>query len=742
MDSTVRLWRCDKWQTVATLRERVSEYWPPAICFHPKDPSILATLGGKDKVIRIWQLDVDSLLGVSSATTFHYYSNAKVVLVGDTGVGKSGLALVLSGQPWEKTESTHGRKVWTFGNEVAWLSEGSQETRETLLWDLAGQPNYRLIHQLQLNEATLALVVFDSRSDTAPLSGVRYWVRALRQVESVRGDTTPALKKLLIAARIDVGKATVSQKLIRAFVKESNFDGYLETSAKEGLGIAELASTVGRLIDWSKLPRIASTALFQRIKDFLLQEKAQARVLSTGDDLHRAFLLTAAELQSRTDIKVQFDICIRLVEARGLIRRLSFGNFVLLRPELLDAYASFLIAAAHDEPGEMGCVFEEDAREGRFRMTEGERFKDRVLEKLILIATIEDMLRHEIAFREQTDDGSQLVFPSQFKRERLDLPDPAGKSVIFTFEGALLNVYATLAVRLAHSGVFGKLEMWKNAATYTARVGGTCGMYLREIEEGRGELGLFFDPLASEETRFQFEEYAHLHLQRQALPGSIRRSRIFTCGCGFVVPRQLVEMLAAQNLSDLVCPNPACAVPISLRDREDRLRGASKVVSGMDRLADSRREEGTAETIVKGKRATKDFDVFLCHNSADKPKVKKIGEQLLKRGILPWLDEWELQPGVSWINVIDKQIDNLKSAAVFVGRDGIGPWHRQEMEAILLELVERDCRLIPVLLQDAPPAPRLPVFLRKMTWVDFRKEDPDPLLRLVWGITGKRPVAV
>jgi hypothetical protein len=25
-----------------------------------------------------------------------------------------------------------------------------------------------------------------------------------------------------------------------------------------------------------------------------------------------------------------------------------------------------------------------------------------------------------------------------------------------------------------------------------------------------------------------------------------------------------------------------------------------------------------------------------------------------------------------------------------------------------------------------------------MTWVDFRKDDPDPMEQLVWGITGKR----
>jgi len=26
-----------------------------------------------------------------------------------------------------------------------------------------------------------------------------------------------------------------------------------------------------------------------------------------------------------------------------------------------------------------------------------------------------------------------------------------------------------------------------------------------------------------------------------------------------------------------------------------------------------------------------------------------------------------------------------------------------------------------------------------MTWVDFRKQEPDPMQRLLWGITGRRP---
>jgi hypothetical protein len=39
--------------------------------------------------------------------------------------------------------------------------------------------------------------------------------------------------------------------------------------------------------------------------------------------------------------------------------------------------------------------------------------------------------------------------------------------------------------------------------------------------------------------------------------------------------------------------------------------------------------------------------------------------------------------------------------------------------------------VIPVLLADAPQKPKRPVFLRAMTWVDFRIQNPPPMQRLL-----------
>lgn len=153
-------------------------------------------------------------------------------------------------------------------------------------------------------------------------------------------------------------------------------------------------------------------------------------------------------------------------------------------------------------------------------------------------------------------------------------------------------------------------------------------------------------------------------------------------------------------------------------------------------------EGETAVTVLQRKIGMGNFDVFLCHNSSDKREVKEIGNKLKERGILPWLDEWELRPGLPWQRLLEEQIEQIKSAAVFVGSEGIGPWQQQELEAYLREFVDRGCPVIPVLLPSASKEPelkpKLPVFLRGMTWVDFRKQEPDPLKRLIWGITGER----
>ena len=139
------------------------------------------------------------------------------------------------------------------------------------------------------------------------------------------------------------------------------------------------------------------------------------------------------------------------------------------------------------------------------------------------------------------------------------------------------------------------------------------------------------------------------------------------------------------------------------------------------------------------------FDVFLCHNSRDKPEVKRIAWELKKRGLKPWLDEWELRPGSTWHDLLAEQIETIGAAAVFVGPSGSGPWQDVELKAFLKQFISRKCPVIPVMLPGVKQRPELTSFLRLIldliTWVDFSKSEPDPIEQLIWGITGVKPDA-
>ncbi|HYO13388.1 MAG TPA: TIR domain-containing protein [Thermoanaerobaculia bacterium] len=137
---------------------------------------------------------------------------------------------------------------------------------------------------------------------------------------------------------------------------------------------------------------------------------------------------------------------------------------------------------------------------------------------------------------------------------------------------------------------------------------------------------------------------------------------------------------------------------------------------------------------------TEVFDVFLSYNSKDKRAVRQLAQALRAQDVRVWLDEDELVPGRPWQDALEEIIQTARTAAVLVGKDGLGPWEIPEMRACLSEFVNRKMPVIPVLLPGAPQKPELPLFLRAFTWVDLRSgPGKGGLDRLIWGITGKKP---
>ncbi|WP_203726078.1 TIR domain-containing protein [Paractinoplanes durhamensis] len=720
---SVCCWRTDTWQRIiGDLITTPSRLDGDRLAVSPGG-SHLALWDQDRRGFDLYAVDADRLLRGSQPAA-RTYRNAKVVLVGETGVGKSGLGLVLSNQAYRPTDSTHARQVFTFEETEVELPDGGAERRETLLWDMAGQSGYRLIHQLHLAEAAAALVVFDARSETDPFAGVRYWARALRQQSAA-----PAM---LVAARTDRGGIAAGDKRITAICEELGLSRYFETSAREGWQIPELAEAMRAAIDWDSLPLSVSTELFETIKQFLLEERDGQRILATAGDLYRDFRRHHASLTDGPELRLSFDACVRLLELRDLVRRLSFGGFVLLRPEMLDFYASALIDEARAQPDGLGYLAERRALAGDFPMPQEDRLPSDE-ERLLLIAVVEEMLRHDLALRESTEAGVDLVFPSQLTADRPTEGDPDAADVVFQFDGAVPAIYATLAVRLSRVTAYSSKEKWRNGSTYWAKAGGVCGVRVVQAEEGRGELTVFYDGDASEETRFLFEDYVHTHLMARALDGSVRRERLFTCPrCSYRVDPAVVRRRLERGAIDVLCTD--CEqVRIVLLDRKDRLAHAA-AVRDMNASADAGRDAAANTATIRGKLVTQDYDVFLSYNSADREVVGAVAERLRAAGVLAWIDQAGFAAGDRWRDLLEEQIARVRAGAVFLGPHGLGRWQKLEEQALIDESTRRGLRIIPVLLPGLPLGSEPRGFLGQWQAADFRVAEPDPFTRLLEGI--------
>lgn len=131
------------------------------------------------------------------------------------------------------------------------------------------------------------------------------------------------------------------------------------------------------------------------------------------------------------------------------------------------------------------------------------------------------------------------------------------------------------------------------------------------------------------------------------------------------------------------------------------------------------------------------FDVFLSHNSKDKPWVIRLKNELLQRGLTVWLDHDEIRPGDLFVEALERGIRESKSVVLVVSPEAMqSGWVREEYSRalVLAQSTDDPLQLIPVVLRDA----ELPGFLANRNSVDFRNDGSfsESLDQLQFGITG------
>jgi len=622
-------------------------------------------------------------------------------------------------------------KVWNLNKETASTSQGTQIQQETFLWDLAGQNDYQIVHQLFVDQTSLGLVLFDPTDPGETLPGVQHWVRALQRA------TRNEIPRLLVAGRIDRGSLTISDLELRNILSNYRFSAYAATSAKTGTGVQDLHELIQRHIEWDQLPITHSPKLWLELRSFVLARREQEDVLARISDLKLAFCLSHPQhvVSDRA-----FDTVIAHLQAQGIVWRFSFGNLLLLRPELLNDYASAVVLAARNHPMGLGAVNERDVLDARIDLSVMDRITNPQAERSLLHAVVERFLECQIALRE----GEHLVFPSKLNLPKPEFNEHASLDTVIQFQGPGEEIYATLIVKLASGGAFELCQAWRGGAAFRDTLGHICGVSVELRGATDHQMSLYFHKDTSLESRLLFSRFSYDHLHRRAIEGSVRRERVFRCGrCGEEVrnPKAIAARIHAGRTT-IVCQFCDANVPI-VDDIEHRFADPAilKEVRDLELSERKVRDGEVGLTTASAKREIEEFDVFLAYNSFDEKPVEAVAEALRRRGLNPWFAKWTLPPGRQFQREIQRVFFDVQSVVVFIGPNGVGPWEDLEIQTAIQMFVKRRVPVIPALLPGVPSRTELPLFLGEFIMVSFEKglDDIAALDRLEWGITGVAP---
>jgi len=744
----ILLWRTDTFDCVAKISfgESNYEWMSPNIVFHPHLPQFAAVIWdtsqpeGKPSVIQIYELDLPVLLSQHLAPMVSYTS-AKIVLVGDSGVGKTGLGWRLAHGEFKEHSSTHGQQFWLLNQLCKQRDDGAQ--CEAVLWDLAKQPDYRLIHALFLDDADLALVLFDSTRNDDPLSGVEYWLKQLK----VKAEPPNGTPMVLIAARSDRGTPRITNEELDAFCKQRGINACLITSAKSGEGIEDLIQQMQNMIPWDDKPATVTTETFKRIKDFVLDLKENSRC--------RKMILTQEELWqllNKTDRKWTFSdtemiTAVGHLENHGYVVRLRTSQGeqrILLAPELLNSLAaSFVLEARRNQEG-LGSLEEQRLLLGKYKFPELEKLTEP--DKDILLDSVAALfLERNICFREinPLNNRAYLVFPELINMKKPLIRDetPIEDGIAYTVSGAVENVYASLVVLMGYTQNFTRTNQWQNHARYEVGTGHVCGFRLEDERAGELDFVLYFGVNTPDSMKMLFQGLFENFLARRNL--TVQRIEPVSCSKKHILNRAVVREHMSSGEEFAFCNRCGEKIKLPKPDKPIYLtKKQEKEVEENRQAADQRSRFEQVLFRLKSYVTDEEINSPECFISYawgvqdhENWVERKLAMDLQKAGITVVLDRWEnarvgasVPRFVERIGKADKVIvigtplyrkkyennEPMRSFVVAAEGDLIG-------KRMIGTEAEKES-VLPVLL-DGSEKTAFPFFLQGRIYADFRKKE-------------------
>jgi len=192
----------------------------------------------------------------------------KVVVVGDSGVGKTGITnRYLKGNFQEDTKTTVGVE---FGAKKVYIKDKCVKIQ---IWDTAGQERYRSVTTAYYKGAKGALIVYDI-TNTQTFENVERWIK------EVKDATDKEIKIILIGNKSDLEENRLVSVEEGRLMSEENNLSFFETSGKNNINVDKAfddisVEVVSNMIEKSK---------FEDKDDFLLSSNFKNMNLNENND--------------------------------------------------------------------------------------------------------------------------------------------------------------------------------------------------------------------------------------------------------------------------------------------------------------------------------------------------------------------------------------------------------------------------------------------------------------------------
>ena len=161
----------------------------------------------------------------------------KIILVGDSGVGKSCLSIKASRNYFEDFYSpTVGFEFLTFNVKV------EDQNIKLQIWDTCGQEVYRSLISSFYRSASLAIIVYSIDSEES-FSNIEKWLN------DIKSQSNPNIKIFLIGNKADLeDKRQVTKENGEIFFKQNKLSFFTETSAKTGFNVQNVFIEVAKVL--------------------------------------------------------------------------------------------------------------------------------------------------------------------------------------------------------------------------------------------------------------------------------------------------------------------------------------------------------------------------------------------------------------------------------------------------------------------------------------------------------------